>query len=93
MVGFIIARGIQLTGCVVFSIVAIPAGGSAYSINESARAVSPIRSSQNITSLIFIGTVLSTLLHCQHQATEVTGVLKDLPECGFTRRECCEERQ
>ena len=60
VVGFNIARGIQLTGCVVFSIVAIPAGGSAYSINESARAVSPISSSQYIISLIFIGSVLCT---------------------------------
>ena len=24
--------------------------------------------------------------------TEVSGVLKDISECGFTWRECCEER-
>ena len=46
----------------------------------------------------------STLLHCQHppikrdgemvtEETEVTGVIKSLPEYGFTWRECCEERQ
>ena len=27
------------------------------------------------------------------EATEVTGVHKDIPECGFTWRERCEERQ
>ena len=26
------------------------------------------------------------------EAPEVSGVLKDISECGFTWRECCEER-
>ena len=36
----------------------IPAGGSAHSITVSARAVSPMRSSQNTIFLTFIGSVL-----------------------------------